>query len=147
MNAQAILRILAKVQGVVSIEAGIAQTPDGTSLDLEGALEQSLSTAEMEAISGRYSDGPWGLEATPSSDPYNIRIINDVDGNKIAIVANPAHQKKEESLANARLMAASPALLSALAKTVAELRKLQKTQGGVNPEVLIAAEKAVEAAL
>jgi hypothetical protein len=69
-----------------------------------------------------HTKGPWGSESTMSSDFQFIRYISGPDCQSIAKVyhkINPMtgdEMTQAEALANARLIAAAPALLEALEK-------------------------------
>lgn len=63
-----------------------------------------------------HSPGPWSAESAMSSDLHHVRYIT-ADGKIIASVRHRIEHSMDEAIANAKLMASAPALLTLLVES------------------------------
>lgn len=99
-----------------------------------------------------HTPGPWEVTFSSSGYPYQIRAINGDDkkpgavGSCVTRWASISLPSSGEGLANARLMAAAPDLLSAAQESLALLRKGAAGWGASKDLLAAAIHKAIGAA-
>ena len=90
-------------------------------------MERSTETTPKERMS--HTPGPW-IIGKSYTDDIAIREVDGMECIATALPTEPDEQAgKEEQLANARLIAAAPAMLEALRELVAEAPPREKSPG------------------